>query len=106
MVVGLEVGPNDEVSGVKTYFGITFRSRAVVLTTGTFMNGTIWVGRQSMSAGRCGGCRGRMPRAGVEMGAAGAKQHGLGGVLGSVRRTEARTGTELQLSRCQHRCRS
>lgn len=53
MVVGLEVGPNDEVSGVKTYFGITFRSRAVVLTTGTFMNGTIWVGRQSMSAGRC-----------------------------------------------------
>lgn len=54
MVVGLEVGPNDEVSGVKTYFGITFRSRAVVLTTGTFMNGTIWVGRQSMSAGRAG----------------------------------------------------
>ncbi|EFJ44771.1 hypothetical protein VOLCADRAFT_121255 [Volvox carteri f. nagariensis] len=54
MVVGLDVGPNDEVRGVKTYFGITFRSRAVVLTTGTFMNGTIWVGRQSMSAGRAG----------------------------------------------------
>ncbi|KXZ56465.1 hypothetical protein GPECTOR_1g416 [Gonium pectorale] len=54
MVVGLDVGPNDEVRGVKTYFGITFRARAVVLTTGTFMNGTIWVGRQSMSAGRAG----------------------------------------------------
>ncbi|GLC35998.1 hypothetical protein PLESTB_000527700 [Pleodorina starrii] len=54
MVVGLDVGPNDEVSGVRTFFGITFRSRAVVLTTGTFMNGAIWVGRQSMSAGRAG----------------------------------------------------
>ncbi|KAG2499107.1 hypothetical protein HYH03_002692 [Edaphochlamys debaryana] len=54
MVVGLDVGPNDEVRGVKTYFGITFAARAVVLTTGTFMNGTIWVGRQSMSAGRAG----------------------------------------------------
>ncbi|KAG2440518.1 hypothetical protein HYH02_010396 [Chlamydomonas schloesseri] len=54
MVVGLDVGPNDEVRGVRTYFGITFAARAVVLTTGTFMNGTIWVGRQSMSAGRAG----------------------------------------------------
>lgn len=52
MVVGLDVGPNDQVRGVRTYFGITFAARAVVLTTGTFMNGTIWVGRQSMSAGR------------------------------------------------------
>lgn len=54
MVVGLDVGPNDEVRGVKTFFGITFRCRSVVLTTGTFMNGLIWVGRQSMPAGRAG----------------------------------------------------
>lgn len=54
MAVDVEIGPNDEVRGVKTYFGITFRCRAAVLTTGTFMNGTIWVGRQSMSAGRAG----------------------------------------------------
>ena len=53
MAVDLDIGPNDEVVGVKTYFGINFRCRAAVLTTGTFMNGTIWVGRQSMSAGRC-----------------------------------------------------
>lgn len=53
MAVDVEVGPNDEVCGIKTYFGITFKCRAAVLTTGTFMNGTIWVGRQSMSAGRC-----------------------------------------------------
>lgn len=52
MVVSIEVGPNDEVTGVTTYFGITFRCRAAVLTTGTFMNGIIWVGRKSMAAGR------------------------------------------------------
>jgi tRNA U34 5-carboxymethylaminomethyl modifying enzyme MnmG/GidA len=28
--------------------------QAVVLTTGTFMNGRIWVGRASMAAGRAG----------------------------------------------------
>lgn len=54
MVTGLEVGPNDEVAGVSTFWGITFRASAVVLTTGTFMNGTIWVGRKSLPAGRAG----------------------------------------------------
>ena len=52
MAVGLELGPNEEVTGVRTYFGITFACRAAVLTTGTFMNGRIWVGRTSMPAGR------------------------------------------------------
>lgn len=56
MVVSVEVGPNDEVTGVTTYFGITFPCRAAVLTTGTFMNGQIWVGRKSMAAGRAGAC--------------------------------------------------
>jgi hypothetical protein len=41
------------VRGVRTFFGISFRCRAAVLTTGTFMNGRIWVGRMSMPAGRC-----------------------------------------------------
>jgi tRNA uridine 5-carboxymethylaminomethyl modification enzyme len=54
MAVGLEVGPNDEVVGVRTYWGLAFRAPAVVLTTGTFMNGRIWVGRASMPAGRAG----------------------------------------------------
>jgi len=54
MVTGLEVGPNDEVTGVTTFWGITFRAPAVVLTTGTFMNGVIWVGRKSLPAGRAG----------------------------------------------------
>ena len=39
-------------AGVKTHFGITFRCKAAVLTTGTFMNGRIWVGRASLPAGR------------------------------------------------------
>lgn len=52
MAVDLCFGPNDEVTGVRTFFGLTFRCRAAVLTTGTFMNGRIWVGRQSMPSGR------------------------------------------------------
>lgn len=54
MAVDIDVGPNDEVRGVRTYFGLTFRCRAAVVTTGTFMNGRIWVGRQSMASGRAG----------------------------------------------------
>lgn len=54
MAVSVELGANDEVIGVTTYFGITFRCSAAVLTTGTFMNGQIWVGRKSMAAGRAG----------------------------------------------------
>ena len=53
-VTDLEIGPNDEVRGVKTWFGVSFRAKSVVLTTGTFMNGRIWVGRRSMAAGRAG----------------------------------------------------
>ncbi len=54
MVVDLELGPNDEVVGVVTHFGIKLRAKAVVITTGTFMNGKIWVGKQSAPAGRAG----------------------------------------------------
>jgi tRNA uridine 5-carboxymethylaminomethyl modification enzyme len=54
MATGLDIGPNDEVLGVTTFFGLHFPAKAVVLTTGTFMNGRIWVGRASMAAGRAG----------------------------------------------------
>eukprot|EP00775_Hariotina_reticulata_P005023 gene5023-5265_t len=54
MVTGVDIGPNDEVRGVSTYFGMNFAAKGVVLTTGTFMNGRIWVGRASMAAGRAG----------------------------------------------------
>ncbi len=39
---------------MRTFFGLTFACKAAVLTTGTFMNGRIWVGRHSMEAGRAG----------------------------------------------------
>eukprot|EP00873_Tetraselmis_striata_P040718 jgi/Tetstr1/460982/TSEL_006134.t1 len=54
MVTGLELDANDEVTGVSTFWGMTFRAPAVVVTTGTFMNGVIWVGRKSLPAGRAG----------------------------------------------------
>ena len=44
----------DRVSGAVTQVGIRFKSRAVVLTAGTFLDGKIHIGLQSHSAGRAG----------------------------------------------------
>lgn len=54
MVTDLILGPNDDVVGVQTYFGVAFACQAVILTTGTFLGGRIWVGDKSMEAGRAG----------------------------------------------------
>ncbi|MFN5514403.1 MAG: tRNA uridine-5-carboxymethylaminomethyl(34) synthesis enzyme MnmG [Cyanobacteriota bacterium] len=54
MVTDLILGDNDEVVGVQTYFGSCFSAGAVVLTTGTFLGGKIWIGGKSMDAGRAG----------------------------------------------------
>ncbi len=54
MVTDLVLGANDEVVGVQTYFGVAFECKAVILTTGTFLGGRIWVGNKSMAAGRAG----------------------------------------------------
>jgi len=69
MVTGLEIegdpsgggeswdpsqGPAARITGVRTYFGSTYGAKAVVLTAGTFLGGRIWVGHQSMAAGRAG----------------------------------------------------
>ncbi|MCP9806874.1 tRNA uridine-5-carboxymethylaminomethyl(34) synthesis enzyme MnmG [Cyanobium sp. T1B-Tous] len=58
MVTGLEVegtpGEDARITGVRTYFGSTYSAGAVILTAGTFLGGQIWVGNQSMSAGRAG----------------------------------------------------
>lgn len=54
MVTDLVLGKNDEVIGVETYFGVAFECKAVILTTGTFLGGKIWVGNKSMPAGRAG----------------------------------------------------
>ena len=44
----------DRVAGAITQLGLRFRARAVVLTTGTFLNGLIHIGLQNYSAGRAG----------------------------------------------------
>ncbi len=42
------------VRGVATKMGVAFRSRAVILTTGTFLRGTIYVGDARAAGGRAG----------------------------------------------------
>ncbi|WP_026104246.1 tRNA uridine-5-carboxymethylaminomethyl(34) synthesis enzyme MnmG [Anabaena sp. PCC 7108] len=54
MATDLVLGANDEIIGVQTYFGMTFQCQALILTTGTFLGGKIWVGNKSMPAGRAG----------------------------------------------------
>ncbi|CAD5946055.1 tRNA uridine-5-carboxymethylaminomethyl(34) synthesis enzyme MnmG [Planktothrix agardhii] len=54
MVTDLILGKNQEIIGVETYFGVAFKCQAVILTTGTFLGGIIWVGNKSMPAGRAG----------------------------------------------------
>ena len=53
MVVELIVNKN-KVCGVKTNMGIEFKSRSVILTNGTFLNGKIHVGEKQFSGGRSG----------------------------------------------------
>ena len=43
-----------EVRGVQTALGVEFRSQAVVLTNGTFLNGLMHVGRSQTTGGRAG----------------------------------------------------
>ena len=45
---------DDRVAGVVTEFGVSYRSRAVVLTTGTFLGGRILVGKTEKAGGRVG----------------------------------------------------
>lgn len=45
---------SQQVSGVITNMGMCFYSKAIVLTTGTFLNGLIHIGRQNFSGGRMG----------------------------------------------------
>jgi len=45
---------NDAAAGVETNFGVRFRCRAVVVTTGTFMRGLLHVGLRNQTGGRMG----------------------------------------------------
>lgn len=52
-VIGLII-ENEKAIGVKTKEGIEFKSKSVVLTNGTFLNGLIHIGRSQMKGGRIG----------------------------------------------------
>ncbi len=45
---------NEHITGVKTQLGFEFNAKAVVLTSGTFLNGLIHIGTKQMGGGRMG----------------------------------------------------
>ena len=45
---------NSKIAGVRTTTGAIFKSRAVILTAGTFLNGKLFIGRTSFDGGRIG----------------------------------------------------
>ena len=53
MAVGLEV-KEGQVTGIRTQSDQLFKARCVILTSGTFMNGVIHVGKQQYGGGRAG----------------------------------------------------
>ena len=53
MVSGLII-ENNVVKGVKTSLGLEIRSKSVVLTNGTFLNGLIHIGEKQFGGGRAG----------------------------------------------------
>ena len=53
MVKGLLI-ENGKIKGIKTSLGVEIRSKSVVLTNGTFLNGLIHIGEKQFGGGRAG----------------------------------------------------
>ena len=51
---GIQKNIRKKIKGVKTFFGSTYSAKAIIITAGTFLEGRIWIGNKSMSAGRSG----------------------------------------------------
>ncbi len=73
MVKALLTNKQNEICGVELAFGDRIFARAVVLTAGTFLEGTIWIGRETMPAARAGefpaiGLSGCLRELGFELG--------------------------------------
>ncbi len=43
-----------KIIGVKTFFGTYYSAKSIIITAGTFLEGRIWIGNKTMSAGRSG----------------------------------------------------
>ena len=54
MAFDIILNDDKKIKGIKTYFGGLFECKAVIITTGTFLGGAIWVGSKKISAGRAG----------------------------------------------------
>jgi tRNA uridine 5-carboxymethylaminomethyl modification enzyme len=54
MVSDIIISKNFEIKGIKTFFGGIIECKTIVMTTGTFLGGTIWIGSKKISAGRAG----------------------------------------------------
>ncbi|WP_348800155.1 tRNA uridine-5-carboxymethylaminomethyl(34) synthesis enzyme MnmG [Flavobacterium adhaerens] len=72
MVKGLII-ENGKIKGIKTSLGVEIRSKSVVLTNGTFLNGLIHIGEKQFGGGRAGesaafGITEDLVRAGFEAG--------------------------------------
>lgn len=64
---------NSKIDGIRTDQGVIFKSQAVILTAGTFLNGKLFVGQQTFSGGRIGespssGLTGQLVSLGVSTG--------------------------------------
>ena len=51
--VGKLIVENGEAVGVKTIWGAEFKAKAIIVTTGTFLNGLMHIGHHKVAGGRC-----------------------------------------------------
>mmetsp|Transcript_37815 Transcript_37815/g.86198 ORF Transcript_37815/g.86198 Transcript_37815/m.86198 type:complete len:649 (-) Transcript_37815:2499-4445(-) len=54
MVNEIYIDSKNQIKGIGTFFGGFYQCTSVVLTTGTFLGGIIWIGSKKISAGRAG----------------------------------------------------
>lgn len=55
MVTRLLLNPKTQaIEGIEDYLGVQYKAPALVITTGTFLNGVLWVGDKAIGGGRPG----------------------------------------------------